>query len=75
MLDVLNDLLKQARTAGADSADAILYVSTSVSVERRLGQMENLERSESRDLGLRVFLGNRSAIVSATAVDPARFAT
>ncbi len=74
MLDVLDELLKQARTAGADSADAILYVSTSVSVERRLGQMENLERSESRDLGLRVFLGKRSAIVSATAVDPARFA-
>jgi len=74
MLDVLDDLLKQARIAGAESADAILYVSTSVSVERRLGQMENLERSESRDLGLRVFLGKRSAIVSATAVDPARFA-
>jgi PmbA protein len=36
--------------------------------------MENLERSESRDLGLRVFVGKRSAIVSATAIDPARFA-
>jgi PmbA protein len=75
MLDVLNDLLTQARIAGADSADAILYVSTSVSVERRLGQMENLERSESRDLGLRVFMGKRSAIVSASAIDPARFAS
>ena len=74
MLDVLNSLLKHARDAGADAADTILFVSTSVSVERRLGQMENLERSESRDLGLRVFVGNRSAIVSATAADPARFA-
>jgi len=73
MLDVLTDLLTRARAAGADSADAILYASTSVSVERRLGQMENLERSESRDLGLRVFLGTRAAIVSASSVDPARF--
>jgi PmbA protein len=74
MLDQLNSLLKEARKAGADAADTILYASTSVSVERRLGQMENLERSESRDLGLRVFVGQRSAIVSATAIDPARFA-
>ena len=74
MLDVLKSLLKHASDAGADAADTILFVSTSVSVERRLGQMENLERSESRDLGLRVFVGQRSAIVSATAADPARFA-
>jgi PmbA protein len=51
-----------------------LFASTSVSVERRLGQMEHLERSESRDLGLRVFLGQRAAIISASSVDPARFA-
>jgi PmbA protein len=74
MLDRLDTLLQQARAAGADAADAILFVSTSVSVERRLGQMENLERSESRDLGLRVFVGQRSAIVSATAAEPGRFA-
>jgi PmbA protein len=73
-LNVLTDLLAHARRAGADAADTILYASTSVSVERRLGQMENLERSESRDLGLRVFVGRRSAIVSATSVDPAGFA-
>jgi PmbA protein len=75
MLNLLDELLTHARAAGADSADAVLHVYTSVSVERRLGQMENLERSESRDLGLRVFLGKRSAIVSASAIDPARFAS
>ena len=74
MLDHLHSLLTHARKAGADAADTIVYASTSVSVERRLGQMENLERSESRDLGLRVFVGQRSAIVSASAIDPARFA-
>ena len=73
-LNMLSDLLTHAKRAGADAADTILFASTSVSVERRLGQMETLERSESRDLGLRVFVGQRSAIVSATSVDPAGFA-
>ncbi len=67
--------LGAARLAGADRADAILVGRTSLSVERRLGTTETLERSESRDLGLRVFLGRKSAIVSASSVDPARFAS
>jgi PmbA protein len=73
-LNMLSDLLAHAKRAGADAADTILFASTSVSVERRLGQMENLERSEARDLGLRVFVGQRSAMVSASNVDPAGFA-
>ena len=70
----LHELLARARAAGADAADTILVARTSVSVERRLGQTDNLERSESRDIGLRVFVGDKSAIVSASSVDPARFA-
>ena len=70
----LHDLLARARAAGADAADTVLIARTSVSVERRLGQTDNLERSESRDIGLRVFVGDKSAIVSASSVDPARFA-
>ena len=73
-LDLLADLLARARAAGADAADAVLISGTSLSVQRRLGKTEHLERSEGRDLGLRVFLGQRSAIVSSTAVDPAGFA-
>jgi PmbA protein len=72
-LDLLGDLLTAAKTAGADAADAIFIAATSVSVQRRLGRTEHLERSESRDLGLRVFVGRRSAIVSASSIDPARF--
>ncbi len=72
-LDLLDHLLSHARRAGADAADAILFARTSLSVERRLGITETLERSESQDLGLRVFVGDRSAIVSASSVDPARF--
>jgi PmbA protein len=72
-LDLLADLAAAARAAGADAADAILISGTSLSVERRLGKTEQVERAEERDLGLRVFCGRRSAIVSSTTVDPAGF--
>jgi PmbA protein len=72
-LDLLADLLARAAAAGADAADAVLVAGTSLSVQRRLGQTEHLERSEGRDLGLRVFVGKRVAIVSSTAADPAGF--
>ena len=74
-LNLMADLIARARAAGADAADAVLVAGTSLSVQRRLGQTEHLERSEGRDLGLRVFVGRRAAIVSSTAVDPAGFAT
>ena len=70
----LGDLLTQAKRAGADAADAVLFSGTSLSVARRLGKTEHVERQDSRDLGLRVFLGERSAIVSASAMNPAAFA-
>ncbi len=73
-LDLLADLIGRAKAAGADAADAILLSGTSLSVERRLGRIEKLEQSEARDLGLRVFVGRRSAIVSSSAADPAGFA-
>ncbi|MBU6499181.1 MAG: TldD/PmbA family protein, partial [Rhodospirillales bacterium] len=72
--DLLADLVARARAAGADAADAVLLSGTSLSVQQRMGRTEHLERAEGRDLGLRVFLGRRSAIVSSTAVDPAGFA-
>lgn len=72
-VDLMQALLAHAKAAGADAADALLVAGTSVSVQRRMGQTEQLERSEERDLGLRVFVGQQSAIVSSTAVDPAGF--
>ena len=71
--ELLGDLIGRAKAAGADAADAVLVAGTSVTVQRRLGRTEHLERSEGRDLGLRVFLGQRSAIVASSAVDPASF--
>jgi PmbA protein len=72
-IELLQDLISRARTAGADAADAVLVAGASLSVQRRLGQIEHVERSEGRDVGLRVFVGNKSAIVSSTAIDPSGF--
>lgn len=65
-LNQLSDLIAKARKSGADAADAILIESRSESVGVRLGNIEDVERSESSDLGLRVFIGKRQAIVSST---------
>lgn len=72
-LNLISDLIGRAKAAGADAADAVLIAGTSLSVQRRMGHTEQLERAEGRDLGLRVFVGRRSAMVSSTAVDPAGF--
>ena len=68
-LDLLTNLLARAKRAGADAADALYVESASLSHAQRLGNVEKLERAESRDLGLRVLIGRRQAIVSSTDQD------
>ena len=63
---ILETLIAEAKKAGADAADAMLVDAASLSVGCRLGKVETLERSESGDLGLRVFIGHRQAMVSST---------
>ena len=65
-VDFLENLLAAAGRAGADSADAVFFEAASLAVAQRLGRSEKLERSESRDLGLRVLVGRRQAIASTT---------
>ena len=66
-LDALTaQLLDIAKTAGADSADAIAVRGTSLSVDVRAGALEEAQREEATDIGLRVFVGQRTAIVSAS---------
>jgi PmbA protein len=72
--ETLAALVSAARAAGADAADAMLAAGASLSVQMRLGEVENVERSEGFDIGLRVFLGKRQAIVSTTDADPQGFA-
>jgi len=61
---LLEDLIARARRGGADAADAVLVESATLSHAQRLGKVEKLERSENYDLGLRVLIGKRQAIVS-----------
>ncbi len=65
-LELLEDVVTRARKAGADNVDAVMFDSASLSVSNRLGERENIERSESRDLGLRVLIGKQQAIVSSS---------
>ncbi len=64
--EISHQLLDAARKAGAEAADAIVIDGSSVSVEVRQGKLEHAERSEGTDLGLRVFLGRKQAIVSSS---------
>jgi PmbA protein len=65
-LETLADLIAAAKKAGADAADAVLFRSLSLEVSYRMGRPEDLERSESQDLGLRVFVDGCPAVVSST---------
>jgi len=64
--DILPDLIAAALGAGADAAEAVSAERASLSVGVRNGTLEDVEREESRDLGLRVFIGRRQATVSAS---------
>jgi PmbA protein len=64
--DTLEHLIAASLTAGADAADALFVESVSSSVSYRLGKLEDAERAEASDLGLRVFVGQKVAFVSST---------
>jgi PmbA protein len=57
-------LVGAARRAGADQSDALAVRSVSLSVEVRDGAVEESQRSEGDDLGLRVIVGRKQAVVS-----------
>ncbi len=59
-------LLDAAKQAGADAADAIGVDGTSLSIDVLHGKLEQAERSEGIEIGLRVLLGQRQACVSAS---------
>lgn len=74
-LDRAQSLVAAARKAGADAADAVYGCDASAGVSVRLGELEDVERSESEHVGLRVFVGKRSATVSSSDLAPATLAT
>lgn len=66
----VGDVVQRARALGADAADAVYVCNASTGVSVRLGHLEDVEQSEGEDLGLRVFVGRRSATVSASDLNP-----
>jgi PmbA protein len=64
LLELADRLVAAARKAGADAADAVVVRGISLSVEVRDGAVEETERAEGDDAGLRVLVGRRQAVVS-----------
>ena len=66
IIDRLQTLIGKAQSLGAEAADAVYVNSTSLSLSQRLGNPEDVMRSEDHDLGLRVLIGKRQAVVSSS---------
>ena len=66
--NLLQDVVAAALRAGADAAEAVGAERQSLSIGVRLGALEEVEREEARDLGLRVFIGQQQATVSGSDV-------
>lgn len=64
--DLTEALLAAARRAGAEAADAVAVSGAALSVDWRQRALEQALREETLDLGLRVFIGQRQACVSAS---------
>jgi PmbA protein len=59
--DLAEHLLKRARSQGADAADVLIGEGTDFSVSVRKGEVETLKDAGSKALGMRVFVGKRTA--------------
>jgi PmbA protein len=62
--DVAQELVAKALAAGARAADAVVGESDGLEVAVRLGEVERVKRARERRAGLRVFVGDSTAIVS-----------
>lgn len=65
-LSIAHSAIESAKSHGADGADALVVASTDLAVSQRMGKPEETERAESSGLGLRVFVGTKTASVSTT---------
>jgi PmbA protein len=59
-------LIESAKRAGADAADVLYVGDASTGIHVRLGELEDVHRAEGEEIGLRVFVGTRSASVSSS---------
>src|SRR5271168_3708524 len=61
-----SEVLARALKADATDAEAVVYEGDEFSTRVRLGQVETLKESGSRAVGLRVFIGHRTASTSSS---------
>lgn len=66
LCDLAETLIAAARRAGADQADALAVDGRSLSIVTRAGALEQAERAEGLEIGLRVLIGGRQAAVSSS---------
>ena len=72
--DTLAALIERASAKGADAADAVYVGDRSTSVTVRMGALEDVSRAEGEEIGLRLFVGRRSASVSSSDLSDAALA-
>lgn len=75
LMEITEKMLAAARRAGAEHADAIAVSGSTIGIDVRKGGLEHAERSEATEIGLRVFLGPRQAIVSGSDLRDATLST
>ena len=67
--DIISKALSAAKRAGADGADVSFIKGGGQDVQVRLGKVESAERAEDYQMGMRVFVGQRSATISSGQLD------
>jgi PmbA protein len=74
LLDLAESAVQRALQAGADAADAVAVMRRDTDASVREGKLEELEQAEAKELGLRVFVGQSSAVMSSSVIDAAGLA-
>ena len=69
--ELAQDLLRKVKARGADSADVLISAGTDFSVTERKGEVETLQQAASKALGIRVFVGRRTASTWTSDFSPA----
>ena len=67
--DIIERALSAAKLAGADGADVSFIKGGGLDVQVRLGKVESAERAEDYQMGMRVFVGQKSATISSCQLD------
>lgn len=63
---IAESLVQRGIAAGATAADSLYAGNRSSSVQVRLGELEDVSRAEGEEIGLRLFVGQRSATVASS---------